>query len=64
MSTQPDLPSKDPAKDLKNFARQPVKKKEIELMADQAEKSTGSERVESDRKIRAKAGTQAKAKET
>ena len=63
MSTQPDLTAKDAAKDLKDFTRQPPKTKELELLADQAEKSTGNERVESDREIRAKGGAQAKAKE-
>lgn len=63
MSTQPDLTAKDAAKDLKNFTRQPPRTKELELLADQAEKSTGSERVEAERKIRAKSGTQAKAKD-
>jgi hypothetical protein len=62
MSTKPDLNEKDATKNLKDFTRQPAKNKEIELLADQAEKSTGSERVESDRKIRARAGTQDKAK--
>ena len=64
MNTKPDLTAKDAAKDLKDFTRQPAKTKEIELLADQAEKSTGSERVESDRKIRANSGTQNKAKRT
>jgi hypothetical protein len=64
MNIKPDLTAKDAAKDVKEFTRQPAKTKEIELLADQAEKSTGAERVESDDKIRAQSGPQNKAKPT
>lgn len=47
---------KDPAKQLKTFEQQPAKTKELELVEDQAEKSIGQERVEKNKKIRAKAG--------
>jgi hypothetical protein len=56
MSKKQDVTEKDPAKQLKDFSRQPAKAKELELMEDQAEKSTGKERVATNRKIRAKAG--------
>ena len=53
-STQP-VTEKDPAEQLKTFEQQPRKTKELELIKDQEEKSTGQERVANDRKIRAKA---------
>lgn len=45
---------KDPGQQLKTFEQQPAKTKELELIKDHAEKSTGQERVEFDKKIRAK----------
>jgi len=56
MSKKQDVTEKDPAKQLKDFSGQPAKTKELELMEDQAEKSTGKERVATNRKIQAKAG--------
>jgi hypothetical protein len=44
---------KDPRKQLKTFEHQPPKTKELELIKDQAEKSTGQERIDLIRKIRA-----------
>lgn len=56
MNKKQDVTEKDPAKQLKDFSQQPAKAKELELMEDHAEKSTGQERLATDRKIRAKAG--------
>lgn len=56
MKSNQSVPEKDPARQLQTFEQQPRKNKEIELTKDQAEKSTGQERVANDRKIRAKAG--------
>ena len=56
MSKKTDVTQKDPAKQLKDFSEQPTKAKELELMGDHAEKSTGKEKVATDREIRAKAG--------
>jgi hypothetical protein len=46
---------KDPAKQSQRFDQQPVKARELELLKDQAERSTGQERVETNRKIRTRA---------
>ncbi len=56
MSKKQDITEKDPAKQLNDFGQQPAKAKELELMEDHAEKSTGKERVATDQKIRAKTG--------
>jgi hypothetical protein len=48
-------PEKDSAKDAQAFERLPAKTKELSLLKDQSEKTTGPERVELDRKIRDKA---------
>ncbi|HEY4248949.1 MAG TPA: hypothetical protein VGM64_19145 [Lacunisphaera sp.] len=56
MNKKQDITEKDPTKQSKDFSQQPAKAKELELMEDHAEKSTGKERVATDRKIRAKAG--------
>jgi hypothetical protein len=55
MKTKQDGTERDPAKQMKKFEQQPPQNKELELMEDHAEKSTGPERVESNRKIRSKA---------
>lgn len=55
MKSNQAVTEKDPGKQLKTFDQQPRKNKEIELMKDQAEKSTGQERLKNDRKIRTKA---------
>jgi len=56
MSKKQDVTEKDPTKQLKDFSQQPTKAKELELMEDHAEKSTGKERVATDQKIRTKSG--------
>jgi hypothetical protein len=56
MNRKQNVTEKDPTKQLKDFSQQPAKTKELELMEDHAEKSTGQERLATDRKIRAKAG--------
>ncbi len=56
MKTLPIETEKDPAKQLKTFEQLPAKTKELELIKDQAEKSTGPERVELDKRVRSKSG--------
>jgi len=51
---------KDPGKQSQRFEQQPAKTKELELLKDQAEKSSGQERVDTNRKIRTKAGQEEK----
>lgn len=51
MKTKPPKPEKDPAKDLETFARLPAKTKELSLLQDQAEKSTGPEKEAVNKKI-------------
>lgn len=47
---------KDPQKQAKTFEQQPPETKELELIKDQAEKASGPERVELNKKIRTNAG--------
>lgn len=46
----------DPARDLKKFEQLPAKTREMSLLKDQAEKSTGPENAALNRKIRDKGG--------
>ncbi len=55
MKTQPPKTEKNFNKDLKTFEQQPAKTKELSLLKDQAEKTTGPESTVIARKIRAKA---------
>ena len=48
-------PPKDAAKDLQAFEQLPAKTKELSLLQDQAEKTTGPENAAVNRKIRDKA---------
>ena len=52
MKTEPQEPEKNFGEDLKTFEQLPAKTKETELLKDQAEKSTGPERVALDKMIR------------
>ncbi|MDZ4743350.1 MAG: hypothetical protein SGI98_08035 [Verrucomicrobiota bacterium] len=54
MKQKPQEPSKDLGKDLKKFERLPVKTKELLILEDQAEKSTGPEKIDLDKKVRDK----------
>ena len=54
MKPEPKKTEKDFGKDLKTFERLPAKTKELELLKDQAEKTTGQESVTLDKKIRIK----------
>ncbi len=56
MKSNQAVTEKDPAKQSKTFEQQSRKARDLELTKDQAEKSTGQERVANDRKIRAQAG--------
>jgi hypothetical protein len=56
MKPGPPKTAKNPGKDLQRFARLPAKTKELELIKDQAEKTTGQEGVKLDELIREKAG--------
>jgi hypothetical protein len=56
MKRDPRKTEKNPAKDLKTFERLPAKTKELELIKDQAEKTTGPEGITLDQLIREKAG--------
>jgi len=55
MRPKPTEPPKDFKQDLKTFQQLPARTKELELILDQAEKSTGPERVALERKIQEKA---------
>jgi hypothetical protein len=54
MKPNPDESEKQLSKDLKAFEELPEKTKELQLLADQAEKETGKRRAELDRLIKTK----------
>lgn len=54
MKPKPHESEKDFGKDLKTFEQLPAKIKELELLKDQAEKSTGQESVDLHKMIRDK----------
>jgi hypothetical protein len=54
MKPKPPKPEKDPAKDLATFERLPAKTKELSLLQEQAEKSTGPENGVVQKQIREK----------
>ena len=54
MKTNPQKTEKDLGKDLKTFEQLPAKTKELELLKDQAEKATGQESVDLNKRIRDK----------
>ncbi len=54
MKPEPAKPEKHLSKDLKTFEKLPEETKELQLLADQAEKETGSNRAALDRLIRTK----------
>ena len=54
MNPEPPVREKDFGKDLKTFEQLPAKTKELEMLQDQAEKSTGQEGVALDKLIRDK----------
>lgn len=51
MKPNPDESEKKPSKDLKAFEELPEKTKELQLLADRAEKETGKRRAALDRRI-------------
>ena len=57
MEPKKSEPQRNPAKDLPLFEHLPPKTKELSLLKDQAEKTTGTENVELNRKIRDKAAS-------
>ena len=54
MKPKPSETKKDLSKDLKTFEQLPAKTKELELLKDQAEKETGRESVDLNKRIRDK----------
>ena len=54
MNADPVDPEKHLSKDLKTFEKLPEKTKELDLLADQAEKETGRNRAKLDRLIQTK----------
>ncbi len=56
MPSEPPKAEKDLVRDLKAFEQLPAKNRELELLKDQAEKTTGQESVALDKVIRDKAG--------
>jgi len=54
MNPDPVEPEKHLSKDLKTFEKLPEKTKELHLLADQAEKETGTNRAKLDRLIQRK----------
>jgi hypothetical protein len=52
MNPEPQKPEKDFGKDLKAFEQLPAKNKELELLKDRAEKSTGQESADLNKMIR------------
>jgi hypothetical protein len=54
MKPEPQETEKDFGKDMKTFEQLPAKTKELEPLKDQAEKSTGQERVDLNKVIREK----------
>ena len=54
MKPEPLETEKDLGKDLKTFEQLPAKTKELELLKDQAEKATGQESVDLNKRIRDK----------
>lgn len=55
MKSKQNVTERDAGKHMKNFEQQPRENKELEVMEDQAEKSVGPEKVETNQKIRTKA---------
>ena len=56
MKPPPPEPPKDFSRDLKTFQQLPARTKELELALDEAEKTTGPERVALERKVQEKSG--------
>lgn len=56
MKPMPPEAGKELGKDLETFEQLPVKTKELEMLQEQAEKTTGTENAALHRKIRHKAG--------
>lgn len=54
MKSEPQEPEKNPTKDLKTFEKLPANTKELHLLKDQAEKTSGKERAVLDRLIQKK----------
>jgi len=54
MKPKPQESEKDLGKDLKTFEQLPVKTKELLILQDQTEKSTGQEKIDIDKKTRDK----------
>lgn len=54
MKPKSPKPEKDPAQDMETFDALPAKTKELSLLQDQAEKSTGPEKEAVNRKIERK----------